>query len=506
MSNQRSVNIEEIDWVARAKRLQPRVRDFVNGRAREEGFGERLRKYSSRDGTLLYEFEGADPKQVDEAVASARSSFEEGRWSHLPLQHRKDVLHTLASLIDAHREEFALLECLDVGKPIADALSFDVPSTVASLRFNAEAADKVYGKVYAADRTSLSYELRCPIGVVAAIVGWNFPLYLAAQKIGPALVTGNSVILKPSELTSLSMIRVAELALEAGVPEGVFNVIHGDGRVGAALAHHPDVDLLSFTGSTRTGRALLVAAGQSNMKRLILECGGKTPNIVFDDCPAVEAVADAIVASAFWNQGQVCIASSRLLVQKGIRDELLTALIRKVSSLKAGDPLKPDTRYGALVSQGHQQKVMSYIERGVTDGAMPIYQCPAPPPVAGGFYAPLTVFDRVNPQHPIAQEEIFGPVLSVLSFDDDEEAVRIANGTLYGLAAVVWTRDPGRAHRLARRIHAGSISCYTTQQPSGGPSDAVLPLGGHKQSGWGVEGGVEGLESYLRKTTVQVFV
>jgi acyl-CoA reductase-like NAD-dependent aldehyde dehydrogenase len=498
--------VEQVDWLARAKLAHLRARGFVNGRWCVDGPGEALPKFSPRDGTLLYTLAAADPLQVDEAVSAARASFEDGRWSDLPVQRRKDVLHKLASLIESHHEEFALLECLDVGKPISDALHFDVPSAVASIRFNAEAVDKVYGKVYGADRTSLSYELLRPAGVVAAVVGWNFPLYLAAQKIGPALAAGNSLILKPSELTSLSAARVAELAIEAGVPEGIFNVIHGDGRVGAALARHGEIELLTFTGSSRTGKALLVAAGESNMKRLILECGGKTPNIVFDDCPDVEAVARSVAASAFWNQGQVCIASSRLLVQEGIREELLTVLTREVTALTAGDPLKPDTRHGALVSRNHQQKVMSFIERGEKEGSRRIHCSNTAPPIEGGFYVPATLFDGVSEDSAIARDEIFGPVLTVLSFKNDEEAIRIANGTIYGLASIAWTKDPARAHRLAQSVRSGSMMCYATARPKGGPSDAVLSLGGHKQSGWGVEGGVAGVEEYLSRTAVQVFV
>jgi acyl-CoA reductase-like NAD-dependent aldehyde dehydrogenase len=326
------------------------------------------------------------------------------------------------------------------------------------------------------------------------------------QKIGPVLAAGNSVVLKPSELTSLSAARVAELAREAGVPEGAFSVIHGDGRVGAALARHGEVDLLTFTGSSPTGKALLVAAGESNMKRLILECGGKTPNIVFDDCPAVQEVARAIVASAFWNEGQVCIASSRLLVQEGVREELLTALTREVNALRVGDPLRPDTRHGALVSRHHQQKVMSYIDRGEKEGARRIHHARLVPPIEGGYYVPATVFDEVSSRSAIAQEEIFGPVLTVLSFKNDEEAIRIANGTIYGLASIAWTKNPARAHRLAQSVRSGSMICYATAKPAGGPSDAVLSLGGHKQSGWGVEGGVAGVEEYLSRTAVQVFV
>jgi acyl-CoA reductase-like NAD-dependent aldehyde dehydrogenase len=329
---------------------------------------------------------------------------------------------------------------------------------------------------------------------------------LAATKLGPALATGNCLVLKPSELTSLSAARLAELALEAGVPEGVFNVLHGGALVGDALAHHPAVDLLTFTGSTQTGRRLLVAAGESNMKRLILECGGKAPNILFEDGPELQAVAEGILGRAFWNQGEVCSASSRLLVQESIKEDLLRILTVRAAALTPGDPLKPDTTFGALVSHAHKKKVLSYIDSAKRDGAEMVHQSVCSPPFSEGFYLPPTIFDRVSSGHRIAQEEIFGPVLSVLSFRDEDEAIRIANSTIYGLTAIVWTKDLGRAHRLTQGIRAGSVVVYATGNPVGGPAEGVMSSGGLKQSGIGVEGGLEGLEAYTSQTAVQFFV
>jgi acyl-CoA reductase-like NAD-dependent aldehyde dehydrogenase len=494
-----------VDWIDHAARLIPRVRNCIDGQL-TAGTGEAIEKYAPRDGTLLYRFGAAEKADVGSAVASARRAFTDGCWSALPVVRRKEVLYRLASLIEQHSEEFALLESLDVGKPISDAIGWDVPTAVAILRFNAEAADKCFGKVYAVDRSSLSYELRRPLGVVAGIIGWNFPLVLAAMKLAPVLATGNSLVLKPSELTSLSAARLAELALEAGVPEGVFNVVHGGGMLGGALAHHSDVDLVTFTGSTATGKQLLIASGQSNMKRLVLECGGKAPNIVFEDCPNLAAVADGVVARAFWNQGQVCTASSRLLVQESIRDELLGLIVSNTSALEMGDPLLSDTRFAALVSREHQRKVMNYIDIALREGARVAYRSPSNPPFPNGFYVPSVILDAVTPQQRIAQEEIFGPVLSVISFRDEEEAIRIANETVYGLSAILWTRDMGRAHRVTQRIQTGWIVVNATDKPAGGPGEGALPVGGHKASGVGIEGGLEGLEAYTSQTAVQWFV
>jgi acyl-CoA reductase-like NAD-dependent aldehyde dehydrogenase len=495
-----------IDWVARADALKPQVRNLVGGQSVSAGGSEAVSKLSPRDGRLLCQFGAGTQQDVDSAVTVARRAFADGRWSKLSVQRRAEALNALAGLLAANMEEFALLESLDTGKPISDALKFDVPHAVAALRAAAAAGDKLAGQIYGVDATSLSYQSRRPLGVVAGIVGWNFPLVLAVEKIGPALITGNTLVLKPSELTSLSAARLAGLALQAGVPEGVLNVIHGAGNVGAQLSRHADVDMVTFTGSSRTGKALLVASGESNMKRLMLECGGKAPNIVFADAPDLAAVADGVVARAFWNQGEVCTASSRLLVHEDIKDELLLLVIARAAALAPGDPLKADTRFGALVSAGHKEKVLGYVADGAREGASLIYQSPARDPLPGGYYVAPVIFDKVSARHKIAQEEIFGPVLSVLSFRDDEEAVRIANGTMYGLSAILWTKDLSRAHRVSQAIDAGWIIVNATARPSGGPGPGTLSIGGHKQSGLGTEGGLDGLKSYTRESAIQFFV
>jgi acyl-CoA reductase-like NAD-dependent aldehyde dehydrogenase len=492
------------DWLAKSRLLSLQPRNLVGGHRSDSG-GAMLQKFSPRDGALLYQLAVGDASEVEAAVSVAKRAFEDGRWSQLSISRRKTILFRLAELIEAHTEELSLLETLDVGKPISDALSFDLPAAVSIFRFNAEAADKPFGRVYAADRTNLSYQLRRPAGVVAAIVGWNFPLLLASMKVAPVLAAGNSLVLKPSELTSLSAVRIAELALEAGLPEGVLNVVHGGPSVGEALARHGDVDLLSFTGSTQTGKRLLIASGETNMKRLILECGGKAPNIVFDDCPDLELVAGAIAARAFFNQGQVCTASSRLLVQQGVKNELVRRVIQKATALRLGDPLLPETNFGPLVSAGHRRKVWGYIESGQSEGVEIAYRGDADAPHSDGFYLAPVIFDGVNPENTIAREEIFGPVLSIMSFKDETDAVRIANATLYGLSAIVWTKDLGRAHRLSQALQMGWIT-INAGEPVGGPVEGALPVGGHKQSGVGVEGGIEGIEAYMTQTAVQLFV
>ena len=494
-----------VDWIARAQSLRLDVRNIINGRGCDGGAGA-LPKLGPRDGALLYQLRCGALSDVDSAVAAARRAFRDGRWSQLPSQRRSEVLSRLAELLMQHREEFALLESLDTGKPIRDALSFDVPRAAAALRFCAAAGDKLSSKVYGVELTSLSYQSRRPMGVVAGIIGWNFPLVLAAEKVAPALMTGNTLVLKPSELTSLSAVRLAELAMEAGVPEGVLNVILGTGEVGAALAHHQDVDMITFTGSSRTGKQLLVAAGESNMKRLLLECGGKAPNIVFADAPDLDAVADAIVARAYWNQGQVCTASSRLLVHEDLRDVLLEMVIQRAAALYPGDPLKDETTFGAVVSAAHRQKIGEYVTCGAREGGRMIYSSNAPDPLPGGFYAAPVIFDHVEPEQRIAREEIFGPVLSTLTFRGDEEAVRIANATIYGLSAILWTRDLARAHRVSQSIDAGWIVVNATARPVGGPGPGVLSIGGHKQSGIGVEGGTDGMRAYMRESAIQIFV
>ena len=486
--------------------LNLQVRPFIDGRSVDSDSTTLWTKYCPANGLALMSFATGSRSDVDRAVRAARAAVDDGRWSDLPVGHRCQILMTLAGLIEKHAKALALMDSLEVGKPIRDAENIDLAITPAVLRYNATSADKIGGVTMPVDGRSLCQTSRGPRGVVGAIVGWNFPLALAILKVAPALATGNCLVLKPSELSSLSTLRLAELALEAGVPEGVLNVVPGTGAaVGDALARHPDVDMLTFTGSTATGRRLMVAVGESSMKPLLLECGGKSPNIVFDDCPDLDAVAAAVTGRMYWNQGQVCTAGSRLLVQEGIKDALLEKIQSLARTLVPGDPLDPATGSGPLISEPQLAKVLGYIRSGVDDGARLVLGGHRTLEGTGGYYVETTIFDEVRPEMKIAQEEIFGPVLSVISFKDADEACRIANSTIYGLSATVWTQSIDRIQTVMKRLRAGEIDIKATAAPSAGPLLGSMPLEPHKQSGIGVEGGLEGLQSYTILRSTKVF-
>lgn len=499
----------DINWAERASNADLVVRNFINGCHTDIRPGDNtISKQSPRDGRLLYQFSSGSRDDVEDAVTNAREAFEDGLWSDASLQQRKAILQAWASLVDTHREELALLDCLDVGKPITNALNFDLPIAADTIRNCAENMDKLFAPS-ASDGGMMGYQLRKPIGVVGSIIGWNFPLWMAAIKAAPALAMGNSLVLKPSEFTPLSATRLAELASEAGVPTGVFNVVHGNGKtVGAALAHHADIDLLSFTGSSATGKQMLLASGHSNMKRLMLECGGKSPYIVFDDCPDnLDVIAADVVETAFSNQGEWCCASSRLLIQDSIKDKLLPKIIELAAELKPQDPLDPNSTFGPLINELHLQKVLSFIDSGKQEGAHLIFGGQRVNVDTGdtdnqGYYLEPTIFDNVNPQQKIAQEEIFGPVLSVITFKDEAEAIQIANNTCYGLAAYAATENLGRAQRLTQRLNAGHLSIVGTSSFSGGSVE--LGLEPQKQSGFGHESGFAGLTAYTVSTSVNL--
>jgi hypothetical protein len=452
-------------------------------------------------GDLLATVPDATQADVDRAVAAARRSFEAKTWRGMDPSRKEKILWDLSELLVRNKIELARLESMENGKTLREAMGADVEPAIDAFRYYAGWVRKIYGETIPVDGGFLNYTLREPVGVVAAIVPWNYPLQIAVWKIAPALAAGCSVVLKPSELTPLTALRLAELALEAGIPEGVLNVVTGYGHTaGEALARHTDVDKLSFTGSIRTARAILKASAESNLKRVSLELGGKNPNIVFPDCNKEEALRSALWG-IFANKGEVCSAGSRLLLHKDIHDEFLAALVEKANAFVVGDPLDPATQMGAQISQTQMDRILGYIETGKSEGATLV--CGGARDTTGtkanGFYIQPTIFSGVRTDMKIAQEEIFGPVLSVIKFDTPEEAIEIANGTIYGLVSAVWTRDIQLAHRMAAGIKAGSVWINTYNG-----FDTASPFGGYKQSGFGRDLGQYALDQYTNVKSVWV--
>jgi 4-guanidinobutyraldehyde dehydrogenase/NAD-dependent aldehyde dehydrogenase len=486
------------NWHERARSLVPESRAFIDGRYLAAASGATFDCVSPIDGRTIAKVASTDAADVDLAVAAARRAFEHGTWSRQPPRERKRVLLRFAELLLERRDELALLETLDMGKPISDSMAVDVPSAARCIAWYAEAVDKIYDEVAPTGHDALALVTREPVGVVAAIVPWNFPLIMAAWKIGPALAAGNSLVLKPSEKSPLTAIRIAELASTAGIPDGVFNVLPGFGHTaGQALALHMDVDCVGFTGSTRTGKLMLQYSGQSNMKRVWLECGGKSPNIILADCADLDRAAAAAASAIFFNQGEMCSAGSRLIVEEPVRDAVLEKVVAAARALAPGDPLEPATRMGAIVDSVQLDTVMRYIDSGRDDGARLLTGGQRARPGTGGCYVEPTVFSDVAPTMKIAREEIFGPVLATISVRDAEEAVRVGNSVIYGLAAAVWTRDLTRAHWMARALRSGMVyvNCYDAD-------DITVPFGGFKQSGTGRDKSLHAFDKYTElKTT-----
>ena len=450
------------------------------------------------DGRVLAQVARCGAADIDAAVAAARAAFEDRRWAAQPPAQRKRVLIKLAELLMTHRDSLALTECLDMGKPLRFARSVDVSAAANCIRWYGEAIDKVYDEIAPTPADSLALITREPLGVVGVIVPWNYPLLMAAWKIAPALAAGNSVVLKPSEKSPLTALRLAELALEAGIPPGVFSVVPGYGpEAGSPLALHMDVDGIAFTGSTRVGKQIHVMAGQSNLKRAWTELGGKSPNIVFADCPDLDRAVEAAVNNVFFNQGESCNAPSRLFVEDSIKDQFLERALAMVPKYQPGDPLAPGTMMGAVVDCTQLATVLGYIDSGKEQGARLLAGGAAVEPVAGGCYVQPTIFDGVSNDMRIAREEIFGPVLSVLSFSDAAEAVRQANDSLYGLQAAVWTRDLNKAHGVARALRAGTV--HVNQYND---DDITVTFGGFRQSGIGRDKSLHAFDKYTElKTT-----
>jgi len=479
--------------------LQFRTGAFINGRFAPAQSGKTFPTENPANGKVITQVAACEAADVDLAVRSARKAFQGGAWSRMSPLNRKKVLLKFADLLEANAAELALLDCLEGGKPIGDCVNTDLPETIHCIRWHAETLDKLYDRIAPTGPENLAMILREPVGVVGAVIPWNFPTQMAAWKLGPALGAGNSVVLKPAEQTSLSALRMGELAGEAGLPPGVLNVVPGLGETaGQAIGRHMDVDMAAFTGSTEVGRCFLRYSAESNLKRVILECGGKSPQVVLADPPDLNVVAQNAVNAAFWNMGENCSCGSRVIVHASIKDALLEKIAALAETWTVGDPLDPTTKVGSMIEKPHMEKVLGYIAAGKGEGAKLVIGGKRILAETGGYFVDVTIFDEVSNNMKIAREEIFGPVLSVIPVMSEEEAVRLANETNYGLAASLYTRDVNAAHRVARAIRAGTVSvnCFSE-------GDMTTPFGGYKESGFaGRDKSIYAHEQYTELKTV----
>jgi len=472
--------LTQAEYLAIAAQIDFPTHAWIDGRYTPALNGATFATINPATGAEIYQISGCDTDDVDVAVDKARQAFEAGHWSKMHPSQRKEVMLKFTKLIQQHSNELAVMEALESGKPIKDCVTIDVPETIACIQWHAEAIDKIYDQISPSGDAALGLIVREPIGVVACVLPWNFPMLMAAWKLAPALAAGNSVILKPAEQTSMTCLRLAQLAHQAGVPAGVINVLPGLGETcGQSLGLHNDIDAVSFTGSTEVGRLFLQYSAQSNLKRVVLECGGKNPCIVLDDAERLDEVAEHVVNAVFWNMGENCSSNSRLIVHSAIKEQLMAKVLEKTRDWITGDPMDPRNALGAMISKEHFDKVMQYIEGAKQQGAKLLLGGKAIE-LDQGLYIEPTIFDQVTPDMTIAQEEVFGPVLAVMTVNSAAEAVALANDTCYGLAASVYTSNGRRALNVARAIKAGTVSvnCYSE-------GDMSTPFGGYKSSGFG---------------------
>jgi gamma-glutamyl-gamma-aminobutyraldehyde dehydrogenase len=488
------------DWHAAAQALTIDGRAVIGGRRVAGASGETFECRSPIDGRKLGDVVRGRAADIDAAVASARRAFDDGRWSTQAPASRKKVLQRFAEKIVAAKDELALLETLDMGKPIQYSLAVDVAATARTIAWYAEAVDKIYDEIAPTAATALALITREPMGVIGAVVPWNYPMIMAAWKLGPALAAGNSVVLKPSEKSPLTALRLAELAIEAGLPEGVFNVVPGLGHeAGEALALHMDVDAIGFTGSTRVGRKMLEYAGRSNLKRVYNELGGKSAFVVFDDFEDTARAARTVAGSMFFNQGESCNAPSRVFVHEAVADEFLAVVAAEAPKYAPGDPLSGSAEMGAIVDETQLRTVLDYIDVGCTDGATLLTGGRQVRKETGGYFVEPTVFTGVSNRMKIAREEIFGPVMSVIRFKNEAEAIAMANDSSYGLQASVWSHNINRAHRVARALRAGTVHVNQYDE-----DDITVPFGGFKQSGNGRDKSLHAFDKYTELKTTWV--
>jgi gamma-glutamyl-gamma-aminobutyraldehyde dehydrogenase len=460
------------EYQAIAQDLNLPVNAFIDGKFQAAKSKQTFASINPASGKTLARVAACDARDVDFAVRKAREAFDDGRWSRLHPGERKDILIRLAKLMKRNSHELAVMESIDSGKPVRDCETIDLPETIHCLIWHAEAVDKIYDQSAPVGEDAMAMVVREPVGVVGCVLPWNFPMLMMAWKIAPALAAGNSVVLKPAEQTSLTALRIAELACEAGLPRGVLNVVPGLGPdVGEPLGRHPGVDMVSFTGSTETGRRFLQYSAESNLKKIVLECGGKNPAIVLEDAEDLDLVAEHVVNGAFWNMGENCSACSRLIVHEKVKDQLMKRIVARTRNWKTGDPLDPRHHLGALVDKDHFKKVSGYLKKGKAIVGGKTEQ---------GRYVLPTIIDAVKPGDKLAREEVFGPVLAVITVRSTEEAIAIANDSDYGLAASLFSANGKQALRAAREIRAGTvtINCF-------GEGDITTPFGGYKQSGFG---------------------